>query len=293
MRETGASTNRPEPLLTTVSSQAELKARFATAESGAQPGEALAERFDVLGVRINSISFKVAIECIQSWLKNRTRTRIVTFTNVHAVMGARRDESFRQVLNQADMVCPDGMPLVWLDHLGGGNTERVCGPDFMAEFFRQTEGNGYKHFFYGGAPAVVERLAATMQSRFPGARIAGFYSPPYRALTAEEDEAVVRMINSAAPDLLWVGLGCPKQERWMSAHREAIHSVVMLGVGQAFDIHGNALAHAPRWMRDHGLEWMFRLCSEPKRLWKRYLVTNTGFVLALVPGLFSRIMRRR
>jgi N-acetylglucosaminyldiphosphoundecaprenol N-acetyl-beta-D-mannosaminyltransferase len=293
MRETGASTNRPETLLTTLSSEAELKARIASVGVETQPGGVLAERFDVLGVRVNSISFKVAIECIQSWMENRTRTRIVTFTNVHAVMEARRDETFRQALNQADMVCPDGMPLVWLEHLGGGSTERVCGPDFMAEFFRQTEGSGYRHFFYGGVPAVVERLAATMQSRFPGARIAGFYSPPYRALTAEEDEAVVQMINSAAPDLLWVGLGCPKQERWMSAHREAIHSVVMLGVGQAFDIHGNALPHAPRWMRDHGLEWMFRLCSEPWRLWKRYLVTNTGFVLALAPRLFSRIIRRR
>ncbi|MGA3127468.1 MAG: WecB/TagA/CpsF family glycosyltransferase [Candidatus Korobacteraceae bacterium] len=293
MRETGASTNRPETLLTTLSSQAELKTSFSSVEAEAQSCEALTKRFDVLGVRVNSISFKVAIECIQSWIEGRTGTRIVTFTNVHAVMEARRDETFCQVLNQADMVCPDGMPLVWLDHLGGGSTERLCGPDFMAEFFRQTEGNGYRHFFYGGAPAVVERLAVTMQSRFTGVRIAGFYSPPYRTLTAEEDKAVVQMINSATPDLLWVGLGCPKQERWMSAHREAIHSVVMLGVGQAFDIHGNALAQAPRWMRDHGLEWIFRVCSEPRRLWKRYLVTNTGFVLTLVPRLFSRIIRRR
>jgi N-acetylglucosaminyldiphosphoundecaprenol N-acetyl-beta-D-mannosaminyltransferase len=217
----------------------------------------------------------------------------VTFTNVHAVMEARRDEVFRQVLNRADMVCPDGMPLVWLDHWRGGNTERVCGPDFLIEFFRRTEASGYTHFFYGAAPAVVEQLAASLQRRFPGGRIAGFYSPPYRALTVDEDEAVIKMINSAAPDVLWIGLGCPKQERWMWEHRESIRTPVMLGVGQAFDIHAGALGQAPRWMRNHGLEWLFRLCSEPGRLWKRYLVTNTDFLLALASERFRRIVRRR
>lgn len=293
MCETGASTNRPETLLTTSSAQSAPKAKFAPVEAEAQPSATAAERFDVLGVRVNSISFKAAIENVQCWLERRSRTRIVTFTNVHAVMEARRDQKFRQVLNQADLVCPDGMPLVWLDHLYGGSTERVCGPDFMMEFFLRMEGKGYRHFFYGAAPAVVERLAMTLQNHFPGTRIAGFYSPPYRALTVEEDEAVVQMINSAEPDLLWVGLGCPKQEHWMLAHRDAIRSVVMLGVGQAFDIHAGALPQAPRWMRDHGLEWCFRFGSEPQRLWKRYLVTNLGFVLALFPSLFSRIVRRR
>ena len=175
------------------------------------------ELFDVLGVKIDSLSLDIAIENLARWIGDRSQTRVVTFTNVHGVMESRRDESFAHVLSRADMVCPDGMPLVWLDHMRGGSTHHVCGPDFMLDFFSRTERQSYSHFFYGAAPAVVEKLTTSLKGRFPRARIAGFYSPPYRPLTAQEDAAIVEMINSADPDLLWVGLGCPKQERWMES----------------------------------------------------------------------------
>jgi N-acetylglucosaminyldiphosphoundecaprenol N-acetyl-beta-D-mannosaminyltransferase len=243
--------------------------------------------FDVLGVKVDSLSFDIATDRLETWIQERTYTRVVTFTNVHAVMEARRDGTFGQVLKQADMICPDGMPLVWFDRVRGGSTSRVCGPEFMLEFFRRTEQKGYSHFFYGAAPTVVEHLAASLQSQFPGAAIAGFYSPPYRPLTSEEDDAIVKRINSAAPDVLWVGLGCPKQERWMEEHREKIRVPVMLGVGQAFAIHAGFLPQAPRWIRDSGLEWLFRLFREPRRLWRRYLFYNTRFVLALIGRLLN------
>jgi N-acetylglucosaminyldiphosphoundecaprenol N-acetyl-beta-D-mannosaminyltransferase len=238
--------------------------------------------FDVLGVRVHAVQIPEMIRRLEQWIGEGPRGRYVTLTNVHAIMEAQAQPAFRQVLNQAASVCPDGMPLVWVGRRSGyAMPRRVYGPDLLWDFCRATEDKGYSHFFYGGGPGIAQRLAAELKARFPGVRVAGCYSPPFRPLPAAEDAAVVRMINAAAPDLLWVGLGCPKQEFWMHQHAGRLRVPVMLGVGQAFDIYAGSLRQAPRWMREHGLEWLFRLCLEPRRLGKRYVVYNSRFVASL------------
>ena len=247
--------------------------------------------FDVLGVRVDAVQIPQMIRRLEQWIAEGPRGRYVTLTNVHAIMEAQGEPAFRQVLNGAASVCPDGMPLVWMGRRAGYvMPRRVYGPDLLWDFCRATERQGYSHFFYGGGPGIARRLAAELKARFPGVRVAGCYSPPFRPLPAEEDGAVVRMINAAAPDLLWVGLGCPKQEFWMHEHAGRLRVPVMLGVGQAFDIYAGSLRQAPRWMREHGLEWLFRLCREPRRLGKRYVLYNSWFVAAAARQM---LMQRR
>jgi N-acetylglucosaminyldiphosphoundecaprenol N-acetyl-beta-D-mannosaminyltransferase len=232
----------------------------------------------VLGIRINAVTPKDAIARISGWIDGRERGHCVTLTNVHMVVEARKDAEFRKVMREASLCLPDGMPLVWIGRARGHTVNRIAGPDFMIDFCERTTGRGYRHFFYGGAPSIAEELARTLQTRFPGFVVAGSYSPPFRELTPEEHLKVIELINATKPDVIWVGLGCPKQERWMHSNRDQLNASVLLGVGQAFNIHTGHLARAPRWMRDHGLEWLFRLMVEPRRLWKRYLVTNTSFM---------------
>ena len=167
--------------------------------------------------------------------------------------------------------------------------QRVYGPDLLLDFCRETNEKAYRHFFYGGAPGVPEALAAKLKCQFPLLEVAGTYSPPVRPLTPEEDAGIVDMINRAKADVLWVGLGCPKQECWMYEHREQLRVPVLVGVGQAFDLHAGRLKQAPAWMRGHGLEWLYRLLAEPRRLWRRYLIYNSEFVFsALLEFLGAR-----
>jgi N-acetylglucosaminyldiphosphoundecaprenol N-acetyl-beta-D-mannosaminyltransferase len=244
--------------------------------------------FDVLGVRVHAVQIPEMIARIERWISQRDAARYITLTNVHAIMEAHSDPAFHQVLNRAAAVCPDGMPLVWLGRLRGfALRRRVYGPDLMRDFCQATQDCGYRHFFYGGRPGVGERLAGELTRAFPRLVIAGCYAPPFRPLSKDEDEEVARLINDAAPDVLWVGLGCPKQEFWMHDHRLKLHVPIMLGVGQAFDIFAGDLRQAPCWMREHGFEWLFRLCLEPRRLWKRYLVYNSWFIGALLLQLLS------
>jgi N-acetylglucosaminyldiphosphoundecaprenol N-acetyl-beta-D-mannosaminyltransferase len=238
--------------------------------------------FHVLGVGVDTVQIPEAITRIEEWIAARGKCHYVTLTNVHAVMEAYRDSSFKAVLSEASMVCPDGMPLVWLGRLRGhrGMRRRVYGPELMWELLSATAKKGYRHFFYGGRPGVPEQMIANLLRSVP-IEVAGVYSPPFRKLSDTEDASVVRLINNAAVDVLWVGLGCPKQEYWMHTHRNQLNVPVMLGVGQAFDVFAGILPHAPAWMREHGLEWLFRLLVEPQRLWKRYLIYNTEFLYLL------------
>jgi N-acetylglucosaminyldiphosphoundecaprenol N-acetyl-beta-D-mannosaminyltransferase len=191
---------------------------------------------------------------------------------MHGISEARRDPYFRKILSVADLVVPDGMPLVWMARLRGiGLPRRVYGPELMETFCRQT-GARYRHFFYGGAPGVAQRLAQSLEGRF-GITVAGAYTPPFRALTPLEETELAGRLHAAAPDVLWVGLGTPKQERWMYEHCHKFAVPVMLGVGAAFDLNCGRLRRAPAPMRENGLEWLFRLCMEPRRLWRRYLVS--------------------
>jgi N-acetylglucosaminyldiphosphoundecaprenol N-acetyl-beta-D-mannosaminyltransferase len=262
--------------------------------SGEVPDSAPARRtFDVLGTNVDLVQVPSAIERIERWISEGKKGSYVTLTNVHAVMEAYKDPDFKRVLNDASMVCPDGMPLIWLGRMHGHDLRRrVYGPELMWEFFRRAQDKSYSHFFYGGQPTVLEKLVGELERDFPGIRIAGAYSPPFRSLTQAEKNEVVNMINSTGANILWVGLGCPKQERWMHEHRDLLNVNVMLGVGQAFDIHAGTLNQAPSWMREHGLEWLFRLCTEPKRLWRRYLIYNSKFVLTLTTSAIGRAFSR-
>jgi N-acetylglucosaminyldiphosphoundecaprenol N-acetyl-beta-D-mannosaminyltransferase len=248
-----------------------------------------AESFNVLGVRISAVQIPGVISCFELWIRERSASRFVAVCNVHMVMEAQNDRRFMEMLNFSGLTVPDGKPLTWLGRYRGFDLKRrVYGPDLFHDFLAATEGLGYRHFFYGGHPSVLEQMLAKIRARFPRTEIAGYYSPPFRPLTAQEDATVTAMINGSRADILWVGLGCPKQEIWMYEHRECLRVPVMVGVGQAFNIVAGSLRQAPPWMREHGLEWLFRLLLEPRRLWKRYLVYNTRFLYCIALEMLSR-----
>jgi len=237
-----------------------------------------ADCFHVLGVRVDAVQIPDVVALLQEWIARSGRSRYIAVTGMHGITEAQHDPQVRDALNTADLVVPDGMPLVWLGRLHGHALKRrVYGPELMLSFCQATVQRGYRHFFYGGAPGVPQQLADVFRQRFPGFRVVGTYSPPFRPLTPQEDEEITRLIRKAAPDILWVGLSTPKQESWMFEHRERFDVPVMIGVGAAFDLHTGRLKQAPAWMREAGLEWLFRLIQEPRRLWRRYIIHGAKF----------------
>jgi N-acetylglucosaminyldiphosphoundecaprenol N-acetyl-beta-D-mannosaminyltransferase len=222
----------------------------------------------------------LAVSRIHSWIERGEHT-YVCITGVHGVMESQRDDQLKRIHNDAGMVTPDGMPMVWINKLNGNNhVTRVYGPDLMLEVCRQGVEKSHRHFFYGGADGVAELLKQKLTEKVPGLQVVGTYTPPFRPLTAEEDQAVVEMIRSSGADIVWVGLSTPKQERWMSSHLGRVTAPVMVGVGAAFDFHAGLKSQAPHWMQRSGTEWLYRLITEPKRLWKRYLTNNPLFVIS-------------
>jgi len=239
---------------------------------------AVPPRVDVLGVQVSAVNLDHALDVLDQWITFGGR-QYVCVTGVHGVMESRRDEALQKIHNDAGLVVPDGMPLVWWSKARGhAAAGRVCGPDLMLACCERSMTTGYRHFFYGGADGVASLLARGLEKRFPGLVIAGTYTPPFRPLTPDEDADVVRRINDAAPDIVWVGLSTPKQERWMADHLHRIDAPVMIGVGAAFDFHAGLKKRAPLWLQQTGFEWLFRLATEPRRLWKRYLTNNPAFV---------------
>ncbi|MFZ0039606.1 MAG: WecB/TagA/CpsF family glycosyltransferase [Candidatus Acidiferrales bacterium] len=231
-----------------------------------------APSFRVVGVRVDAIQLPEAVAQIERWIESRETGKYVAITGMHGVAESRQDARFRDILNQAGLVVPDGMPLVWLGRWHGHPLRhRVTGSELMLAFCRET-GSRPRHFFYGGAPGVTENLARQLREQF-NITVAGSYTPPFRRLTEAEEKDLAEQVKTAAPDVLWVGLSTPKQERWMFEHRDNLNVPVMLGVGAAFDMNSGRVKRAPAWMRENGLEWFYRLLSEPRRLWKRYLVT--------------------
>ncbi len=209
------------------------------------------------------------------------------------MMESQRDPALRATLCRSGLTTPDGMPLVWLSKRQGfRHVERVYGPDLMLAVCAPSVEKGYRHFLYGGDEELVGTLAACLRQRYPGLRIVGTYAPPFRSLTMDEDAEIVRLINDARPDIVWVGLSTPKQERWMAEHHGRITASVIVGVGAAFDFHAGRKRQAPLWMQRHGLEWLFRLLQEPKRLWRRYLLNNPRFVALVLMQAF-RLRRWR
>ncbi|MDP2787712.1 MAG: WecB/TagA/CpsF family glycosyltransferase [Pseudomonadota bacterium] len=224
------------------------------------------------------LSWDAAPIRLLGWARVR-ESRYVTICNVHVVVSASQDAGYREIINGSDMATPDGAPVAWmLRHLGFAGQQRISGPDLMWALCERCAAEKLPVYFYGSTEATLQALDEHLREAFPGLVIGGLDSPPFRPLSAEEDAAAVGRINASGAGIVFVGLGCPKQERWMAEHRGRVNAV-MIGVGAAFDFHAGKVTRAPRWMRDNGLEWLHRLVSEPRRLWRRYLVTNTLFIL--------------
>lgn len=243
-------------------------------------------REPVVGTPIDVLDWNSAIATIQRWSKAR-ESRVVCICNVHSVVTARHDESFAHVLRDADLATPDGAPVAWMmRRLGHRGQQRINGPDLMWQYCERAASRDESIYLYGSTPNTLEKLQARLRKAFPTLRVAGAWSPPFRQLTVEEDEAAVRAIAASGAGTVWVSLGCPKQEQWMADHRGRIPAA-MIGVGAAFDYHAGTLIRAPVWMQRNGLEWMHRLASEPRRLWRRYLHTNSSFIVAATRQLLG------
>jgi N-acetylglucosaminyldiphosphoundecaprenol N-acetyl-beta-D-mannosaminyltransferase len=236
-------------------------------------------RANVLGVGISALDLDAAVEVVAKALDCKTKGYVCA-TGVHGVSEAQRDPAFRQILNQAFLNTPDGMPMVWMGKSEGfGNMGRVYGPDLMLRLCALSVSRGFSHFFYGAGPGVAEELRFRLEHRFPGIRILGTYTPPFRPLNSLEETELLRLVRNLKPDIFWVGLSTPKQEKFMANYYSKLDATLFLGVGAAFDFHAGRIRQAPRWMQRAGLEWLFRLACEPRRLWKRYLKNNPLFVL--------------
>ena len=245
----------------------------------------MTNRVNVLGVGISVLNLPAARDAIAGAVRDR-RKGYVCVTGVHGVMEAQDDDAFKKILNGAFLCTPDGMPMVWMGKINGhSEMRRVYGPDLMLEVCKWSEKSGAIHFFYGGADGVACLLAQKMKVKFPKMEIAGTFTPPFRALSDGEFRDLRRTISNTQPDILWVGLSTPKQEKFMAELLPKLDVTLMIGVGAAFDFHSGRMRQAPRWMQRSGLEWFYRLCSEPRRLAKRYFKNNPLFALKIAGQL--------
>ncbi len=234
--------------------------------------------FNLLGVNVSTINMTMALKTFDHWIDCK-QAHYVCVTPVHSIMMCRDDIHLRKIYNRAGMVTPDGMPVVWMGkRQGNEHMGRVYGPDLMLALCDHSQSCEYRHFFYGGSEEVVKEMVDKFSQQFPDLQIAGYYSPPFRELTLEEDTQISEIINAASPHFVWIGLGAPKQEYWMEQHLEKLAPAILIGVGAAFDFHAGHKPQAPIWMQRNGLEWLFRFASEPRRLWKRYLINNPRFI---------------
>jgi N-acetylglucosaminyldiphosphoundecaprenol N-acetyl-beta-D-mannosaminyltransferase len=239
-------------------------------------------RPQVLGIPVSVLTLSEALSTIDEWISRRERRYVCTL-DVHALMESQSEPDVRDIYRSAAMVTPDGMPLVWLLRRKGYHAaNRVCGPDMMPALFHHSQGRGYRHYLYGSSEATLSLLQQSLNRNYPRAEIVGCFSPPFRPLTDEEENDVNRIVNAAAPDIVWVGLGAPKQDRWMASHRQALQAPVLIGVGAAFDMLAGRVRRPPRFLQQSGCEWMFRIVQEPRRLAKRYLESNSRFAAMVI-----------
>ena len=241
----------------------------------------------VISTPIHPTSYGDACDRIQTWVETKTSGYIVA-ANVHVVMTAYWHKSFQKILQRAALVTPDGMPLVWaLRWLGVANQTRVYGPDLMLAWCDRAAHLGLSIYLYGGTEVMLEKLQSSLEQRFPGLQVAGVHAPPFRLLTVDEEQTDVDRIHASGAAVVFVGLGCPKQEEWMARQQDL--QAVAIGVGAAFSFFSGEVSQAPRWMMAIGLEWLYRFLMEPRRLWQRYLINNPAFVV-----LFAwQLLRRR
>ena len=240
------------------------------------------DRVDVLGIHVSVTNLDDTVETFARWIDNDER-QLVCVSDMNALLHARADEQLTEVYNTSGLTVPDGMPLVWAGRKAGfEQMARVAGPDLLERVMAEAADRGWTQYFYGGAEGVAEELRDTFQERHPALKVLGVHCPPYRPLTEAEDAAVVAELNEAKPDIVWVGLGAPKQERWMAEHRDRLDATILIGVGAAFDFHTGRLDRAPLWMQRAGLEWSYRLYKEPRRLWRRYVLGIPRFALGIL-----------
>ena len=246
------------------------------------------ERIDICGVRVSSVNLTTACELIDEWIKNQKKTYICV-APVSTIVDCQKDEEYRKIVNNADMVTADGMPLVWLGRWRGHQRiERTYGPDLMLALCEYGREKGYRHYLYGGTVDTCRLLEERLKRNFPGLKIVGKHSPPFRPGFIMEKNEILNEINKANPDILWIGLGSPKQDYWMYHIRPHLDCPVMIGVGAAFDFLSGVKKQAPKWLQESGLEWFYRLCCEPRRLWKRYLIGNSQFIYYVLKNCLKK-----
>jgi N-acetylglucosaminyldiphosphoundecaprenol N-acetyl-beta-D-mannosaminyltransferase len=248
--------------------------------------EPFRQRGRVLGVGVDVLEWGCAVERIASWAHSG-ESRYVSICDAHSIVLASRDETHGRHIRSADMVTPDGWPVAWMLRCTADPSQRrINGPDLMWRLLGRAEADGLKVFFYGTTEATLAALRERLQREFPRLQMVGMHSPPFRPLSAEEDERDVQMINASGAQLVMTGLGCPKEDRWMYEHRGRVQAVT-LGIGAGIDFWAGNVRRAPMWMREHGLEWVFRLGCEPRRLWRRYLVHNSLFIAGAARQLWQ------
>lgn len=248
------------------------------------------QRIAVIGAPIDALDPRQALAQIAEWASRR-ESRYVCICNVHSVVSALQRTDFARAVHEADMATPDGAPVAWMmRRLGATGQPRVSGPDLMLAYCADATLRGEAIYLFGSTPETLATLEKRLTARWPTLKIAGSYSPPFGPISPEEDKLIIDQINRSGAGTVWVSLGCPKQELWMAQHRGQINAV-MIGVGAAFDFHAGTITRAPEWMQNSGLEWLHRLLSEPGRLWRRYLVTNTTFIIAAGRQLLLRFWR--
>jgi len=248
---------------------------------------AASDRTNILGVGVSAVDMEQAIrECDELIAQNGRG--YVCVTGVHGVMEAQKDAGFRKILNRSFLNVPDGMPTVWLGRLQGHqNMRRVYGPDFMIEFCGHSVSRNYRHFLYGGNEGVAGQLAENLHRRLLGLQIVGTYTPPFRELNADEERELAAKVRESKPDVIWVGISTPKQERFMARYLGKLDTKLMVGVGAAFDFHTGRMKDAPDWVKAAGLQWLHRLLQEPRRLARRYLINNPKFVVRVILQLMG------
>ncbi len=236
---------------------------------------------NILGTLVSAVNSELAIATICHWIETGVKA-YVCVRDVHGIIRALHDPEFKKIQNQAGMCVPDGMPTVLVGrYYGHTKMSRVRGADFMNQLSAVSVVKSIRHFYYGGKPGVADLLKHRMQARFPGLQVVGTYSPPFRPLSSSQKAAFIAQIEALAPDIIWVGLSTPKQESWMAEYLELLNVKVLIGVGAAFDFHTGLVKEAPKWMQKSGFEWLFRLFSEPRRLWKRYFYIIPLFLFHL------------
>ena len=244
-------------------------------------------RVNLLGVGVNAIDMPRAVNLVTSAV-SQGKKGYVCVTGVHGIMEAQKDAAFRTILNRSMLTTPDGMPTVWVGQLNGhSHMRRVYGPDFMLKVCSVSVQRGYTHFLYGGVEGVADQLKGELTRKFPGLKVVGTHTPPYRPLNSSESADLQFQISKLRPDFFWVGLSTPKQERFMAEYLPKLETKVMVGVGAAFDIHTGRAQDSPDWVKNAGLQWLHRLLQEPTRLWKRYLINNPVFMYKMTSQLLG------